>query len=428
MTVIFIVLSLTIVSTVYAIIPTARYNGGCAAVQKQLHCYGGTSNRKPSTDHYALDLSNDFDLENSINAWNMVDPGNFELEPNSLFSIVPINDSFLIHGGLGYGSFTQFIKNTTTLYNITSHSWHTVVANNQSFMMPSREETSTLDPFNRIWTWGGISDNSSSPNITDTTYHKDLQVLDFNTLSWSFPDKNTKTSSNPTFLLPRLAHSATLARSGDSIYYIGGLQLNQDNVLNYAPMNEILQYNITNHTWTLHTSPPNTTIPSPRRLHSATMIPYTDLILIYGGSVTDGASTVADYIYFLNTTSFIYTPVHIVNTKDGAGPRFGHSAVLYDEKSLFIIFGADELGSLRNDFLVLDIVNWQWISSFKANGVYPVPSTTGTTGTASNPIALPTPSNPTSGSLSLVFNQSVIAFSYLKTVYLVIGIALFYLK
>lgn len=88
-------------------------------------------------------------------------------------------------------------------------------------------------------------------------------------MAWSFPD-STKTSLHPSFVHARLAHTATLARSGNSIFYIGGLQADDNDQLTAAPMNEIFEYNIVNNTWLMHTSPVNNTIPSPRRLHSAT--------------------------------------------------------------------------------------------------------------------------------------------------------------
>lgn len=79
--------------------------------------------------------------------------------------------------------------------------------------------------------------------------------------------------------------------------------------------------------------------------------------------------------------------VNITNSDQGAGPRFGHSgkrakrdtlgnnlkffiAVLYKNHSLFIIFGVDTFGLARNDFFLLDVGNWQWVTGFKTNDVY----------------------------------------------------------
>lgn len=89
-------------------------------------------------------------------------------------------------------------------------------------------------------------------------------------MAWTLPDNGTSSSSRPSFVRPRLAHTATLTKSGQSIYYIGGLQVSESEVLSSAPMNEILEYHIANNTWIMHKSPENTTIPSPRRLHTAT--------------------------------------------------------------------------------------------------------------------------------------------------------------
>jgi hypothetical protein len=43
------------------------------------------------------------------------------------------------------------------------------------------------------------------------------------------------------------------------------------NQLSSASMGEIFEYNIANSTWTMHKTPVNGTIPSPRRLHTATL-------------------------------------------------------------------------------------------------------------------------------------------------------------
>ncbi|KAI8091628.1 hypothetical protein BDF21DRAFT_409805 [Thamnidium elegans] len=411
----FLILS-TSIAFVKAIIPTPRYNGGCAAVSQRLYCYGGTSNQLPTSDHYVFDLSKDFPIDGSIEAWNAVVTGDFETEPNSLFSIVPLTDKYLVHGGLGYGSSTKFLKNTTTLYNTLDGTWSTINSTNQTSMTPSREETSTLDSSNRIWTWGGISDNRTSVNISRTMYHDEFQVLDLNNMAWSFPD-----STNTSYPRARIAHTATLGNSGQSIFYIGGLEVNDSDMLSSVSMGEILEYHIANNTWITHQSPSNSTIPSPRRLHTATQIPNVDLILVYGGSATDASKTVADYSYLLNTTSFQWTAVNILNA--GAGPRFGHSAVLY-KNSLFIVFGADSFGNLRNDFFVIDITNWQWVTSFKTDGVYPtasVESSNSASSSSSSSFITNTNQDDQTSSAN-TNNQALVSFNYMKTAYLIIGV------
>ncbi|KAI9255862.1 hypothetical protein EDC94DRAFT_617002 [Helicostylum pulchrum] len=415
----FLILS-TSIAFVKAIIPTPRYNGGCVAVSQRLYCYGGTSNLLPTSDHYVFDLSTDFPIDGSIEAWNKVVTGDFETEPNSLFSIVPLTDKYLIHGGLGYGSSTNFLKNTTTLYNALDGTWRTINSTNQTSMTPSREETSTLDSSNRIWTWGGISDNRTSVNITSPKYHDEFQVLDLNNMAWSFPD-STKTS----YPRARIAHTATLGRSGQSIFYIGGLEVNDSGMLSSVSMGQIHEYHIANNTWTTHQSPSNSTIPSPRRLHTATQIPDVDLILVYGGSATDASKTVADYSYLLNTTSFQWTAVNILNT--GAGPRFGHSAVLY-KNSLFIVFGADSFGSLRNDFFVIDIINWQWVTGFRTDGVYPTTSieSSNSASSSSSSSTITNDNQNDQTSSANTNNQAPVTFNYVKTAYLIIGVMIIF--
>ncbi|KAI8967644.1 hypothetical protein BDF20DRAFT_928072 [Mycotypha africana] len=349
---------------VEALIPTPRYNGGCALLNQHIYCYGGTVNRQPSTDHYVFDLSNDFTIDSkTIDSWaSAADSTNsYQLEPNSLFCMTALNDNtgYLIHGGLGYASSTQFLKNTTAIYNTTILSWQPLQQQimNQSQIISSREGSCTLDRINRLWIWGGIR---------SVRYTKHLYL---NTLTWSTLAKNTNAT---TAIKPRLAHTATLNEKTDqSIYYIGGLQNDGEHLLP-SPMNEILEYQIQNDRWITHRSPLNTTVPSSRRLHTATWVPNSeDLIFVFGGSVIDGSSTVADYSYLLNITSFEWTPVNLTNTAaTGAGSRFGHSAVLHKNNSLFILFGADQLSNLRNDFFVIDMSHWQTVTDFKVNGEY----------------------------------------------------------
>lgn len=88
-------------------------------------------------------------------------------------------------------------------------------------------------------------------------------------MAWSLPENET-TLSQSSHILPRLEHTATLSPSGDTMTFIGGLVVNESNQIVSASMGDTLVYNITNTTWTTHKSPANSTIPSPRRLHSAT--------------------------------------------------------------------------------------------------------------------------------------------------------------
>lgn len=81
-------------------------------------------------------MTNDFTVDKSIDGWNIVATGDFQVEPNSLFSIVALNDGYLVHGGLGYGSSTQFLKNVTTIFNATTESWRAINSRNETTMTP----------------------------------------------------------------------------------------------------------------------------------------------------------------------------------------------------------------------------------------------------------------------------------------------------
>ncbi|KAI9277608.1 hypothetical protein BY458DRAFT_504591 [Sporodiniella umbellata] len=359
---------------IQAMIPSSRYNGGCAYVNPHLYCYGGTSDQRPTSDHYRLDLDQDFVVKNNLDRWQLLNhPIGFELEPNSLFTITAFNQSFMIHGGLGYGSTQRYVKNSTTLFDTTQQTWKTI-GDNQT--LRTREGTATLDPSTgHIWMWGGLSDNTSSVNYTKTGYQNSWTVFDTGNMSW--------TTVNQTHLpRPRLEHTATLTESG--IYFLGGLEVTESHSVRPAPMSEILKYDVKNATWSLLKTS-TLLVPSPRRLHSATAIPGTDLILVYGGSATDVPRVLTDYVYLLNTTSLTWSVPNLGLSELGAGPRFGHSAVLYQHATLFFLFGVDSLGLARNDYFVLDLAHLRWLETFKVDEQHPIPSPSLPSPTQNNP-------------------------------------------
>jgi hypothetical protein len=100
-------------------------------------------------------------------------------------------------------------------------------------------------------------------------------------------------------------------------------------------------------------------------------------------SKIDSPKVVSDYIYLLNTTSLTWSTVNLANPDQGANARFGHSAVLYKQHTLFIIFGVDILGLARNDFFLLDLEHWQWVTEFKTSDAYTASMTTTTTSSSS---------------------------------------------
>ncbi len=94
---------------------------------------------------------------------------------------------------------------------------------------------------------------------------------------------------------------------------------------------------------------------------------------------------------------------------------------MYNGRSLFIVFGADNLGNLRNDFFVLDIINWQWVSDYKVDGSYPAPSVNPSNSVTSRNPTMPTATKNANGESSSANanTQIPIPFNYVKTGYLI---------
>ncbi|KAI9317086.1 hypothetical protein BX666DRAFT_142970 [Dichotomocladium elegans] len=63
----------------------------------------------------------------------------------------------------------------------------------------------------------------------------------------------------------------------------------------------------------------------------------------------------------------VWDPVYqYVNTTEyeGAGPRWGHSAVMADDYTLFVIFGCSSQG-YKNDINILDTRSWTWTYTYQ---------------------------------------------------------------
>lgn len=95
------------------------------------------------------------------------------------------------------------------------------------------------------------------------------------------------------------------------------------------------------------------------------------------------------------------------------------------KNSLFIVFGADSIGSLRNDFFVIDIINWQWVTGFRTDGVYPstsVQPSNSASSSSSSSTSITNNNQSDQTSSANTNNQAPATFNYMKTAYLIVGV------
>ncbi|KAG0169717.1 hypothetical protein DFQ28_009588 [Apophysomyces sp. BC1034] len=132
-------------------------------------------------------------------------------------------------------------------------------------------------------------------------------------------------------------------------------------------MNDILVFNTLSGNWSLQKASGPT--PSARILHTSVLLPNSNL-LIYGGSDPDSLLPLKDFCYQLDTVQFLWTQVPLP-LNIGAGPRYGHSAVLYKNATMFILFGIDSTGVVTNDFHLFDIERMGWTDTFTTREIQP---------------------------------------------------------
>ncbi|KAG0167881.1 Rho GTPase-activating protein 5 [Apophysomyces sp. BC1034] len=243
----------------------------------------------------------------------------------------------------------------------------------------------SLDASDRIWVWGGVSDNSTGfPGIG---YWDGFTILDRSGVNVTQLGVSATQLGVPQGVR-RIGCTATLSNDNNIIYYIGGYNAQMNGLINQtapganpytlsaARMSDILTFDTVSVTWSLTTAG-GSQLPSPREYHTAIIVPNSNTLLLYGGAAqgdpNNATATADDYVYTLDMSNFIWTPVTNLGPLAGAGPRFGHSAIVHNN-SMFILFGKDGKGNEKNDFHVMDLTHRQWTNSYLASGLYSQPA------------------------------------------------------
>ncbi|CAO3638906.1 unnamed protein product [Mucor hiemalis] len=325
----------------------------------------------PLPDHYYLDVKDSFDIATGRNSWmRIADPSNFITEATFGYNSVKLSDtSVLINGGTGMNDGKTDMKNRTVIYHADKNEWESVDSTNS--FAPSYYSSGALAGDGNVIFWGGAGIiGDPTPTFNGTA------KLSLSTKKWSL-QPNSIAPGNP-----RYGHSATVDPTGKMIYYFGGRSMIRDSVSSiytrpFSAFTSILIYHTDTSVWETKIASTGVT-PSNRMSHTATWIPGTDNILIYGGSTLDSIGTrltVQDYAYIYNSKSNAFQSI-TVNTSpgaEGAGPRFGHSAIVRNN-AVFILFGIDNSKLAQSDFHVMDLESYTWQTKFDANKGSPIPN------------------------------------------------------
>ncbi|ORZ20775.1 hypothetical protein BCR42DRAFT_489243 [Absidia repens] len=361
-TALFILFASSTFNLISALAPQPRFGQGCVSLKQKIYCYGGgrfvagaTNYNTVYNDHLVLDLSKDFAVNDAQNAWNNLPaPSNFTLEPNYKFAFAPIsNTSYLVTSGSGYNDNKTPLKNKTTLYHADKDEWESIPTTaNQSIGI-----TLDVDNNGKGYVFGGII------TYTNIVPNRNLLTLTLSSKQWSTLPLGPGTTL-------RTDHASAMDKNG-IIYYTGGrIGSPSGGVYSWntnVPLTSITTYDTKAQTWgSVAVSGANPTL---RNSHTFTYLPKDNKFVLFGGKqgLSETPGSFDDICYTFDPAEKTWTRQNV--TTIGSGSRFGHSAVLYNNVYLFIIFGADEVTMSMNDFHVLNVQNWSWVTQFSANGL-----------------------------------------------------------
>ncbi|KAG1303594.1 hypothetical protein G6F64_009943 [Rhizopus arrhizus] len=375
---------------------------------------------------YSLDINQYYGKEsNALNSkWNVITSSNsFDVETRRTpeFAVLADGKSFLLVGGLNIGSTGSngIFANQTILYNAVQNTWEKL----PDYSEPNRAERQIFfgsatnlpsDTHDTIGFYGGFEDrpNMSIPMISESGLtvnssgdgssvrgFDSLTVFNITSKTWSIRSPQTNIPTN--FFVN--SHTATLNPRTGKMYILGGSYYTATSVIYPIrfSFSETYVFDTVIGSWSLVklNAASNSRIPSDRVYHSATMMPNSQDILVYGGT-NDGRIAVTDYCYTLNLDTNTWTEqvnVSVPTSVTANGARFAHTAVLVNT-TLFILFGKDINGSPSPNSLTFDISN---IANIQYTTTYPFISPDSSSGNSSGSSGIiPNMGSPQSNGLS----------------------------
>ncbi|KAI8079836.1 uncharacterized protein BX664DRAFT_203368 [Halteromyces radiatus] len=347
--VLFLLLDHVILSLADAVAPRAFIS--CSLVLEKVYCFGGNTGQyqgsnflNPTNDFFSLDMSS-FDFNGNLTTaqsnWTIITgtTGSSLVEARgaALTSSIANHGKFIVYGG----GASNFLYNPLIEFDPPSNTWTSIQDYGQYTAIGGIVNN---DNTQDLWTWGG--------NINDTSYHADNVVYNYNygANQWTAIPGDTVNKN------VRYAYTATMG-SDHVIYIIGGFEntplTNSDNGQG-VDMHQVRWFNTNTSAWGTDTATSNQNV-SARAYHTATLIPGSTKILVYGGSVFVGqVNTIPDdYAYSYDYAAKQYT---LLNLTGGAGKRSAHAAVSY-KNYIFIMFGFDQNLQLHRDVNIMDVSN-----------------------------------------------------------------------
>lgn len=147
---------------------------------------------------------------------------------------------------------------------------------------------------------------------------------------------------------PRWGHSATVI-DGDRLLIYGGQSES-------GTLKDLLVYSLNDDKWTK----PVNCEGLPRQWHTATYLPERQLLICFGGEAPNkkGKITTTDQVMVLDTELMLWYPPSVSGLIPSG--RSGHTASILPNSNDLLIFGGVKGTKWTNSVAVLDISRWKW--------------------------------------------------------------------
>ncbi|EPB88935.1 hypothetical protein HMPREF1544_04195 [Mucor circinelloides 1006PhL] len=342
----------------------------CGLLVDAIYCYGGLLvNNVIDSSLYSLPLTNFPNNKSMINlakTWNLINYTNTEyvLEGRRRANSAVYNsNSLFVTGGYTYNG--TMITNQTIVYNRDANTWQTlntyVDTSSNSIRQIYNAAAVNLAPIeNTIALYGGVTENpivnTTIPIQTDssnqTVMHEGYSsIVSFNYGSNQWLPRSPQTNIPATLYS---AQTVTFNPKTGLIYYLGGFyytspDYTKENKQDFKSANV---FDTSSGSWSsLSLKGAN---PAPRMFPTATLLPNSNDILLFGGTNTGQSTPFTDFCYTLNLDTNNWTHQSIDTVGVASAPRFAHSAILVNT-TLFIMFGLAVYNNPLNDILVMSV-------------------------------------------------------------------------
>ncbi|RHZ84379.1 hypothetical protein Glove_82g96 [Diversispora epigaea] len=345
--------------------PFARFAHTSAIIGEKLYICGGdiegysVSN---ISDFFYLDVSSNktknylFNIDTLL--WNEL--SNLNIAYTSWGTAVAggiNNTSFILFGGHMSPDNNSLVLSFNTITNTWSRP---NITGNQPIR---RRTTQAVINNSTMYIFGGSTDPFT--DYPSLEFFNDMIILD--TILWTW-----KSGSIVNAPSPRQGFSATMLPGG-IIAYIGGTNEN----LTMVSMSEINLYDTTSDVWTLTNSTGN--IPDPRTGHTALLSSNQQLIIVYGGIMTNNSNgsniSAEPQLTVLSITNFTWIDLVVFGVDCVPEGLTYHTANMV-ENYMFVAFGNITNQGASDGIYILDTSNYTWINSSHSSLPSPTPDST----------------------------------------------------